>query len=263
MVHLWWGGRRNKKTLKTACGEATHPLWRHNDPCLIHSTRLRVLTWMVCDLDRRCTFFHFYECCYVGRDIKTRRGCGFSHVPAVRGRNKRRTKKKDNSRLGGRGWDVLLLKERRNETRGFAHRMQHDVEKWKKKKRETCFCRVKPGKDARPHPLQQQRMLPAAGPRQDLSFYGATAPRPPFGCLVAWNMSLSHYCHSDAPLPPFRVRPSSSLSFQVSPSHQAMKPQAGVGHFIVCNIACVPIVALYLMYRLLKEEKTKIRRCDR
>lgn len=49
-------------------------------------------------------------------------------------------KKKDNSRLGGRGWDVLLLKERRNETRGFAHRMQHDVEKWKKKKERLVFA---------------------------------------------------------------------------------------------------------------------------
>lgn len=66
------GRRRAQKQdtqKKTACGEATHPLWRHYDPCLIHSARLRVLTWMVCDLDRRCTFFHFYECCSVGRNM--------------------------------------------------------------------------------------------------------------------------------------------------------------------------------------------------
>lgn len=48
-------------------GNAKHPLWRQYDPCLIHSTRLRVLTWMVCDLDH--LFVFIYECCYVGWNI--------------------------------------------------------------------------------------------------------------------------------------------------------------------------------------------------
>lgn len=58
-VHMWERKAQKqtdkKRRVSAARGEATHPLWRHYDPCLIHSTRLRVLTWMVCDLDR-CTF---------------------------------------------------------------------------------------------------------------------------------------------------------------------------------------------------------------
>lgn len=54
-----------------------------------------------------------------------------------------------------------------------------------------------------------------------------------------------------------------SKTCQVSPSLQEMKPLTGVGYFIlVCNIVYVPMVALYCVYRLLKEEKNMYRLCD-
>lgn len=47
-----------------------------------------------------------------------------------------------------------------------------------------------------------------------------------------------------------------SNTCQVSPSQAERKPLTSVGHFIlVCNIVYVPIVALYHVYRLLKDEK--------
>lgn len=47
-----------------------------------------------------------------------------------------------------------------------------------------------------------------------------------------------------------------STRCQVSATRAERKPLTGVGHFIlVCNIVCVPIAALYHVYRLLKDEK--------
>lgn len=89
-----------------------------------------------------------------------------------------------------------------------------------------------------------------------ISIYGATAPRSLLGGLAAQNMSLLHYCYSDALLFFFILHVMLSETRQVSPSQPETKPLTSGGHFIlVCNIVCVPIVALYHVYRLLKRRK--------